>query len=65
MVERHLTLDRTMWGSDHAASIEPRGFARLVLDIRTIELALGSGCKRLLEIEIPVMEKLRRTPSRA
>ena len=65
MVERHLTLDRTMWGSDHAASIEPRGFARLVLDIRTIELALGSGCKRLLENEIPVMEKLRRTPSRA
>lgn len=62
MVERHLTLDRTMWGSDHAASIEPRGFARLVLDIRTVERALGDSCKRLLENEIPVMEKLRRPP---
>jgi N-acetylneuraminate synthase len=62
MIERHLTLDRAMWGSDQAASIEPHGFARLVRDIRSVELALGDGVKRLLPDEVPVMEKLRRAP---
>lgn len=64
MIERHLTLDRAMWGSDHAASVEPHGFARLVRDIRSVELALGDGVKRLLDDEIPVMQKLRRRPLR-
>jgi N-acetylneuraminate synthase len=62
VVERHLTLDRAMWGSDQAASVEPQGFARLVRDIRTVEAAVGDGVKRLLEGEIPTMQKLRRTP---
>jgi sialic acid synthase SpsE len=65
MVERHLTLDRAMWGSDQAASVEPQGFARMVRDIRSVELALGDGVKRLLEDEIPTMQKLRRTPLKA
>ncbi len=62
MIERHLTLDRAKWGSDQAASVEPRGFARLVRDIRSVELALGDGVKRLHSDEVPVMEKLRRAP---
>ena len=65
VVERHLTLDRAMWGSDQAASVEPHGFARLVRDIRSVELALGDGTKRLLEDEIPMMQKLRRAPLKA
>ncbi len=60
MVERHITLDRAMWGSDQAASVEPQGFARLVRDIRTIEQALGDGVKRVYDSEIPVLRKLRR-----
>jgi N-acetylneuraminate synthase len=59
-VERHITLDRTMWGSDQAASIEPHALCRLVRDIRTIELAMGDGAKVLLDAEKPVAEKLRR-----
>jgi N-acetylneuraminate synthase len=59
-VERHITLDRAMWGSDHAASIEPQGLQRLVRDIRTVELALGDGIKRVFESEIPIRAKLRR-----
>jgi len=62
IIERHLTLDRSMWGSDQAASIEPHGFARLVRDIRSVEAALGDGVKRVHEDEIPIMRKLRRTP---
>ena len=62
LIERHLTLDRAMWGSDQAASVEPHGFARLVRDIRSVEQALGDGVKRLHPDEIPVMEKLRRLP---
>ncbi len=62
MIERHLTLDRAMWGSDQSASVEPQGFARLVRDIRSVESALGDGVKRLHPDEIPVMEKLRRAP---
>lgn len=60
VVERHITLDRAMWGSDQAASLEPNGLNRLVRDIRLVETALGDGQKRLLDSEIPVMQKLRR-----
>jgi N-acetylneuraminate synthase len=60
MIERHLTLDRAMWGSDQAASLEPNGITRLVRDIRLVETALGDGEKRVFEREVPVMEKLRR-----
>jgi N-acetylneuraminate synthase len=63
LVERHITLDRAMWGSDQAASVEPSGFSRLVRDIRTIERALGDGKKKVFESEIPVMKKLRRIES--
>jgi len=60
MVERHITLDRAMWGSDQAASIEPQGLMRLVRDIRSIEMALGDGVKRVVPDEVPVQKKLRR-----
>ncbi len=60
MVERHLTLDRAMWGSDQAASLEPNGMTRLVRDIRLVETAFGDGQKRLLDAEVPIMNKLRR-----
>lgn len=59
-VERHITLDRAMWGSDQAASVEPQGFERLVKDIRAVEKALGNGIKRVYESELPIMKKLRR-----
>ena len=62
-VERHITLDRTMWGSDHAASLEPTGLAHLVRDIRVIEMALGDGVKRIYEGELAPMAKLRRVPA--
>jgi N-acetylneuraminate synthase len=60
VLERHITLDRAMWGSDQAASIEPQGFARLVRDIRGIEMSLGDGNKRVYDTEVPIMKKLRR-----
>jgi N-acetylneuraminate synthase len=60
MVERHITLDRAMWGSDQAASVEPQGFAHMVRDIRLVETALGDGVKRVVEREVPIMKKLRR-----
>lgn len=60
VVERHITLDRAMWGSDQAASVEPHGFARLVRDIRAIETSRGDGVKHVYESEIPIMQKLRR-----
>lgn len=59
-VERHITLDRAMWGSDQAASVEPGGLTRLVRDIRTIETALGDGVKKVYESELGPMKKLRR-----
>ena len=59
-VERHITLDRTMWGSDHAASLEPTGLQHLVRDIRVIEDALGDGVKRVYPGELAPMAKLRR-----
>jgi N-acetylneuraminate synthase len=60
MIERHITLDRAMWGSDQAASVEPQGFARLIKDVRAVETALGDGHKRVWPSEVPVMQKLRR-----
>ena len=60
MVERHLTLDRSMWGSDQAASLEPNGIHRLIRDIRLVETSMGDGVKRLLDRELPIMDKLRR-----
>ncbi len=60
VVERHVTLDRAMWGSDQAASVEPPGFKRLVRDIRVVEEALGDGVKQVYDSELPVREKLRR-----
>jgi len=59
-VERHITLDRAMWGSDHAASLEPTGFEHLVRDIRVIEEAMGDGVKRVFPGELAPMAKLRR-----
>jgi N-acetylneuraminate synthase len=59
-VERHITMDRAMWGSDQAASLEPNGISRLVRDIRLCEQSMGDGIKRVYDEEIPVMKKLRR-----
>ncbi len=59
-VERHITLDRAMWGSDHAASLEPTGFEHLVRDIRVIEEAMGTGVKQVFPGELAPMAKLRR-----
>ncbi|RPE79278.1 sialic acid synthase SpsE [Curtobacterium sp. PhB137] len=59
-VERHITLDRTMWGSDHAASLEPHGLKTLARDIRIIETALGDGVKRIFPGERAPLAKLRR-----
>jgi len=63
MIERHLTLDRAMWGSDQAASVEPAGFERLVKYVRTAEASLGDGIKRVYESELPSLRKLRRVVS--
>lgn len=60
MVERHITLDRAMWGSDQSASVEPEGMRRLVRDIRVIEAALGDGVKQVYDGERNAMAKLRR-----
>ena len=58
-IERHVTLERAMYGSDQAASLEPVGLKRVVNDIRRIEAILGDGEKRVWPSEIPVMKKLR------
>lgn len=59
-LERHITLDRAMWGSDQAASIEPQGLQRLVRDVRVISEALGDGVKQVYAGERAAMKKLRR-----
>lgn len=59
-VERHFTLDRAMWGSDHAASVEPGGMAKLVRDIRDVEGGLGDGVKRVYDSELEPRRRLRR-----
>lgn len=61
-VERHITLDRQSWGTDHSASLELKELGELVESIRTVERALGDGKKRVYESEIPVRSKLRRVP---
>jgi len=60
MVERHITLDRAMWGGDQAASVEPSGFERLVKYIRVAEQSLGDGVKKVYDSELPSLKKLRR-----
>jgi len=60
VVEKHITLDRAMWGSDHAASLEPNGLNRLVRDIRNLPVCLGNGEKRVYDSEIPIIQKLRK-----
>jgi N-acetylneuraminate synthase len=58
-IERHITLDRAMYGSDQAASLSPPGLKKLLPEIRRIEEALGDGVKRVLKEEIPIAKKLR------
>jgi N-acetylneuraminate synthase len=60
IVERHITLDRAMWGSDHAASLEPEGLHKLIRDIKLIPTLMGSGEKCVYTDEKPIIEKLRR-----
>jgi N-acetylneuraminate synthase len=62
-VERHITLDRAMWGTDQAASVEIVGLIRLVSNIRDIERSLGDGVKRVYESELAARKKLRRVKS--
>jgi N-acetylneuraminate synthase len=59
VIERHITLDRAMWGTDQAASVEPAGLHRLVRDIRVIERAFGDGVKHVYPSELPIRQKLR------
>ena len=59
-VERHVTLDRSMWGSDQAASVEPQGMQKLVRDIRIVEQALGDGIKKVYDSEIKPKMRLRK-----
>ena len=59
-VERHITLDRAMWGSDQAASLEPQGLQRMVRDIRLWPVVYGDGKKKLYDSEKPIIEKLKR-----
>jgi N-acetylneuraminate synthase len=59
-VERHITLDRAMWGSDQAASVEIEGFQRLIKNIRDIERSLGDGVKKVYDSELGPRKKLRR-----
>ncbi|MGW6172060.1 N-acetylneuraminate synthase family protein [Arthrobacter sp. NPDC055138] len=59
-VERHITLDRTMWGSDQASSLEPKGFEALIRDIRILEDAMGDGVKRVFPGELAPLSRLRR-----
>jgi len=58
-LERHITLDRSMYGSDQSASVEPTGFRQLVGAVRKIELAMGDGIKKTIEEEAPIAENLR------
>jgi N-acetylneuraminate synthase len=60
VVERHITIDRAMWGSDQAASLEPNGITRLVRDIRLVEKSMGTGEKKIVERELPIIARLRR-----
>ena len=59
-IERHMSLDRTLYGSDQVASLEPSGWVRLVRDIRKIKQILGDGKKRVWDSELPAKKKLRK-----
>lgn len=59
ILERHITLDRSMWGSDHLSSVEPQGLIKLVSGVRELELAFGDGVKRVTDGELPSRKKLR------
>jgi len=61
IIERHVTLERTMWGTDQMASVEPHGMLKLARHIRSLESALGDGVKRLYDSELPIRHKLRGT----
>ena len=61
LIERHVTLDRTMWGSDHMASVEPQGLFKLVRGIRELETSYGDGKISVTETEKEVRKKLRRS----
>jgi N-acetylneuraminate synthase len=65
LIERHITLDRAMWGSDQAASVEPGGFTRLMKYIRVTEQAMGDGVKVVYASEEPALKKLRRVKTNA
>lgn len=60
VVERHITMDRAMWGSDQAASLGPSGLMKVVQYIHYVEQSLGDGVKRVIDREVPIMKKLRR-----
>ena len=60
-IERHITLDRTMYGSDQSASLEKSGLERMIRDVRKVESIVGDGVKRIWDSEIPVMKKLRQS----
>jgi N-acetylneuraminate synthase len=60
VVERHITLDRAMWGSDQAASLGPSGIIKMINEIRLVETSMGDGVKRVIEREEPIIKKLRR-----
>ena len=65
MVERHITMSRAMWGSDQAASLEPNGITRLMRDIRLIEMSMGTSVKRVLDVDKPLIKKLRRVGAKS
>ena len=58
-IERHITLDRAMYGSDQAASLAPAGLKKLVKEVKRIQIAMGDGVKRIIDAEIPIAKKLR------
>ena len=60
VIERHITVDRALWGSDQAASLEPIAFRRIVNYIRELDTVMGDGVKRVYESELPIIKKLRR-----
>ena len=60
IIERHKTLDRTMWGTDQMCSVEPQGLIKLVRGVKELHGALGDGIKRVTETELPIKDKLRK-----
>ena len=60
VIERHITLDRAMWGSDQAASLEPAAFERLIKYVRELDVILGDGIKKVYDSELPIIKRLRR-----